>query len=168
MCTSCSSDVIVTYFISFSELSLPFFPPVCDFDRVQLSEASIPSVHPAAVFLISHGLSPGSCQTGATRASPNGAGAAGWRQASEQPALGTGRGVPTGSMPGCARSSQPAPRLCCGLCSVCHPLWLGPHGARLLRPESCRAGCSSAEPRSLSASLLKQSCIFKSQACAGL
>lgn len=37
ICTFCSSNVIVTYFISFSELSLPFIAPVCDFNRVSFS-----------------------------------------------------------------------------------------------------------------------------------
>lgn len=77
ICTFCSSNVIVTYVISFSELSLPFITPVRDFDRVQLFKALIPNVHPAAMFLSTHGLLPGSFPTRTRRVSQNRAGAAG-------------------------------------------------------------------------------------------
>lgn len=77
ICTFCSSNVIVTYFISFSDLSLPFIAPVCDFNRDQLFKALIPNIHPAATFLSTHGLLPGSFPTRTTRVSQNRARAAG-------------------------------------------------------------------------------------------
>lgn len=80
ICTFCSSNVIVTYFISFSELSLPFFPPIRHFDGVQLFKALMPNIHPAATFLSTHRLLPGSFPTRTMCASSNRTAAAGWCQ----------------------------------------------------------------------------------------
>lgn len=116
----------------------------------QLFKALIPNIHPAAMFLSTHGLLPGSFPTRTTRVSQNRAGAAGRCQC-QRAASPRGRGcgdVPAAEGDGQAPSpaAPRAPSLLrssaavCGLC-VTSFVW-GRSESQLLQCENCRT-CSN-------------------------